>query len=63
MDKNITRSFLTSYSLDKSGKVHESSYNVHRSPSEKTLNFLRMFARNYRASALIPESLPGFMLG
>ena len=29
----------------------------------KTLNFLRTFARNYRASSLLPESLPGFVLG
>lgn len=33
-----------------------------KSPSEKTLNFLKTFARNYRASSLLPESLSGFVL-
>ena len=33
------------------------------SPSVKTLNFLKSFARNYRASKALPESLQGFVLG
>ena len=33
------------------------------SPSLKTLNFIKTFARNYRASKALPESLQGFVLG
>ncbi len=58
MNKNIT----SSYSYETS-RERRASYRAHRSPSEKTLAFLRTFARNYRASSLLPESLPGFVLG
>lgn len=60
MDKNITSS--SSYSYEISRGKHE-TFHVRRSPSGKTLAFLRAFARNYRASSLLPESLPGFVLG
>lgn len=57
MNKNITSSISScSYEASRERRVR-------RSPSEKTLAFLRAFARNYRASALLPESLPGFVLG
>lgn len=62
MDKNITSSSIASYPLETSGEKHDAC-RVRRSPSEKTLAFLRAFARNYRASVLLPESLPGFVLG
>lgn len=60
MNKNITSSTSSSYDT---ARERRESHRVRRSPSEKTLAFLRTFARNYRASALLPESLPGFMLG
>lgn len=61
MDENITSS-NSSYSYETS-RERRTSYRARRSPSEKTLAFLRAFARNYRASSLLPESLPGFVLG
>lgn len=61
MNKNITSS-ISSYSYEAS-RGRRNSFCARRSPSEKTLDFLRMFARNYRASSLLPESLPGFVLG
>lgn len=60
MDKNITSSscsFNTRRQKRHLLGAHKSS------PSEKTLMFLRAFARNYRASSLLPESLSGFVLG
>lgn len=57
MNENITSS---SY---ETSRERRNSYRMRRSPSEKTLIFLRTFARNYRASSLLPESLPGFVLG
>ena len=57
MNKIITSSISScSYEASRERRVR-------RTPSEKTLAFLRAFARNYRASALLPESLPGFVLG
>lgn len=55
----------TSYSsYSDQTKVQDShSHRQRMSPSEKTLMFLKLFARNYRASSLLPESLPGFVLG
>ena len=32
-------------------------------PSEKTLAFLRLFARNYRVEKRLPEGLQGLVLG
>ena len=61
MNKNITSS-TSSFSYEDS-REKRASHRVRRSPSEKTLAFLRAFARNYRASSLLPESLPGFVLG
>ena len=61
MDKNITSS-ISSYSYE-AARGRRNSYGARRSPSEKTLDFLRAFARTYRASSLLPESLPGFVLG
>ncbi len=62
MDKNITHSIASFCSFETSRERRE-SHRARRSPSEKTLNFLRMFARNYRSSSLLPEGLPGFVLG
>ena len=59
MNENITPS---TYSYGTSRERRE-SYRARRSPSEKTLAFLRTFARTYRASSLLPETLPGFVLG
>ena len=61
MNKNITSS-TSSFSYEAS-RERLGTHRVRRSPSEKTLAFLRAFARNYRASSLLPESLPGFVLG
>ncbi len=61
MDENITSS-IPSYSYG-IPRERRTSCRIRRSPSEKTLAFLRAFARNYRASSLLPESLPGFVLG
>ena len=61
MNKNITSS-TSSFSYEDS-REKRASHRVRRSPGEKTLAFLRAFARNYRASSLLPESLPGFVLG
>jgi len=60
MNENITSSSSSFY---ETSRERRNSYRVRRTPSEKTLNFLRTFARNYRASSLLPESLPGFVLG
>lgn len=56
---------ITSYSFysDKTEVRNLFSHRERKSPSEKTLMFLKLFARNYRASSLLPESLPGFVLG
>ena len=32
-------------------------------PSEKTLHFLKHFARNYQVESSMPEGLQGFILG
>ncbi len=58
MDKNITSSCSFETRRQKKEPL-----GVRQSPSEKTLMFLRAFARNYRASSLLPESLSGFVLG
>lgn len=59
MDKNTTSSTCASDIPQEKKTVS----NEHVSPSEKTLNFLKLFARNYRASSLMPESIQGFVLG
>ena len=35
----------------------------HPQPSEKTLAFLRSFARNYRVEPQLPQGLQGIILG
>lgn len=32
-------------------------------PSEKTLHFLKHFARNYQVESTMPEGLQGFIIG
>ena len=32
-------------------------------PSKKTIEFLKMFARNYQVEDSLPEGLQGFMIG
>lgn len=60
MNENTTSSSSYPFELfrEKKERLH-----IRKSPSEKTLNFLRTFARNYRASSLLPDTLPGFVLG
>ena len=61
MDKKTTPSFASS-----SVKVRSSAAPVsgeRPQPSEKTLAFLRSFARNYRVEPQLPQGLQGIILG
>lgn len=57
MDKNTTRSKV---SLLVNRDAQQRPKMV---PSEKTLTFLKAFARNYRAEMALPEGLQGVILG
>lgn len=57
MDKNTTRSKV-SLLVNRDGQQRPKMV-----PSEKTLTFLKAFARNYRAEMTLPEGLQGVILG
>ena len=61
MNKKTTP-FLPSSSL-KSRSSIRSGVGGHPQPSEKTLVFLRGFARNYRVEPQLPQGLQGIILG
>lgn len=62
MNKKITSSSY-SFEISENSCSKQLFVCLHKSPSAKSLHFLRTFARNYRASTLLPETLPGLMLG
>lgn len=61
MNKKTTPSFTASSNKPRSSAA--SAFNEQPHPSEKTLAFLRSFARNYRAEPQLPQGLQGIILG
>ena len=62
MDKKTTLSLTTSSVKAFRDTASVSSHQRPR-PSEKTLAFIRSFARNYRAETQLPKGLQGIILG
>ena len=61
MDKKTTPSFSSSSVKPRS--ADNALPDGHPQPSEKTLDFLRSLARNYRAVSQLPQGLQGIILG
>ena len=60
MDKKTTPSFSSSV---KPRTSDDTISGERPQPSEKTLDFLRSLARNYRAVSQLPQGLQGIILG
>ena len=61
MDKKTTPSFSSSSVKPRTSDDTISGERPH--PSEKTLDFLRSLARNYRTVPQLPQGLQGIILG
>lgn len=61
MDKKTTPSISSSHTAYAAAEAGASRRPC--VPSDKTLAFLRAFARNYRADLRLPDGLQGLLLG